>query len=72
MNRKLTLPACVVFTLVLSACGGGSGGSADIRTDRFVAYANTLASTAPDDSEPVDVAAVSVTTPDDAEPVAVP
>ncbi len=71
--RHLKTIAILVFLLAISGCGrsgGGGGGAAGsgMPADGFVGYTQSLAATAPEDSETTDVDNVTPTMPEDAEP----
>jgi len=80
MKTKAYLSTCVM-ALLLAACGGGGGDPLPSVTDSVPADANAsaagmanwlalVAATAPDDREPLDVAAFAPPQPDDTEPEA--
>ncbi len=73
--RYLKTIAILAFLLVISGCGSsGSGGEGSspagggAPAGGFVSYTQSLAETAPEDSEATDVDNVTPTMPEDAEP----
>lgn len=66
MNIRLSI--CVAFAVLLLTACGKSNGPGGVSSDSYVDAVSTIADSAPDDSEPMEVESFNPSLPEDSEP----